>query len=456
MLRDNRDVIWPRMVARNFGMPRGAGPRRAARHRRRRAAHPARPDRVARAALDPPPDGPIELRVPRIIALRTENVQAAYDDLSARGIEFVSQPAVLEERGHRERVRLPRSRRADRRVHRVRAGPAGQPHRRGPAASVVRPRVTDGACAAELFETSKRWGRWGTDDERGALNLLTPERVAAAAALVRTGEAVSCGRELAGVTVPPTIRRPRCITCSSRGDLRAARGSQASADFVGVSFHGMATSHIDALCHVFVDGQMYNGFPASDVKSIGAPPQLASWRASTASSGAACCSTSRALRGVEWLEPGDAITPDELEAREKAHRRRASTQGDILLVATGRDARRAEHGPWNPIDDRARRPRSRVRPVAARRATSPCSAPTASPTSLPRTRSTGGRCRSTSARSSAWACTCSTTCSSADLAVACAAADALGVPVRRGAAADRRRHRLAGEPGRGPVTRRMR
>jgi hypothetical protein len=51
--------------------------------------------------------------------------------------------------------------------------------------------------SAELFEATKRWGRWGEDDDRGALNLLTPERVAKAAALVRDGITVPCGRALA-------------------------------------------------------------------------------------------------------------------------------------------------------------------------------------------------------------------------------------------------------------------
>lgn len=45
---------------------------------------------------------------------------------------------------------------------------------------------------AGLFERCKNWGRWGPDDQRGALNLLTPERVAAAAGLVRSGRTVSC------------------------------------------------------------------------------------------------------------------------------------------------------------------------------------------------------------------------------------------------------------------------
>jgi len=90
VLRDNRDVVWPRMVARNFGMPvaqgRGAllgigdGPD----HTRLDLIQWLEPE------LDPPPAGERELRVPRVIALRTRNVAAAYDDLSAKGIEFVS------------------------------------------------------------------------------------------------------------------------------------------------------------------------------------------------------------------------------------------------------------------------------------------------------------------------------------------------------------------------------
>ena len=99
VLRDNRDVVWPRMVARNFGMPvaqgRGAllgigdGPE----HTRLDLIQWLEPE------LGPPPAGPREERVPRIIALRTRNVAAAYEDLSARGIEFVSQPQSAEMAG---------------------------------------------------------------------------------------------------------------------------------------------------------------------------------------------------------------------------------------------------------------------------------------------------------------------------------------------------------------------
>src|SRR4029077_13269036 len=48
----------------------------------------------------------------------------------------------------------------------------------------------------QLFERVSNWGGWGADDERGALNYLTPELVAAAAALVRDGRTVSLSRSL--------------------------------------------------------------------------------------------------------------------------------------------------------------------------------------------------------------------------------------------------------------------
>jgi catechol 2,3-dioxygenase-like lactoylglutathione lyase family enzyme len=99
VLRDNRDVIWPPMVARNFGMPAAQG----------RGALLGIGDGEMHTRLDliewleprlaPPSEVALELQVPRIIALRTDNVQAAYDDLSARGIEFVSAPASAKRAG---------------------------------------------------------------------------------------------------------------------------------------------------------------------------------------------------------------------------------------------------------------------------------------------------------------------------------------------------------------------
>ena len=200
---------------------------------------------------------------------------------------------------------------------------------------------------AEIYAATKQWGRWGDDDQRGALNLLTPERVQRATALAREGVVVSCGRELA-VAPAPDNPTPALHHMTLAGDvgIRAHPGLQASADFVGVAFHGMAVSHIDALCHVFVDGQMYNGFPASEVTSVGARKGSIAAGFDGIVGRGVLIDMPRA-RGVEWLEPGDAIAPDELDRACVAQGVRVEA-GDILLVATGRDARRAHHGPWDP------------------------------------------------------------------------------------------------------------
>jgi catechol 2,3-dioxygenase-like lactoylglutathione lyase family enzyme len=93
VLRDNRDVVWPDFVAENFGMRRAQG--RGALLALGPEPHHVRLDLLE--WLEPRWEGPrtdvaIEDRVPRIIAIRTRNVRAAYRELRARGIEFVREP----------------------------------------------------------------------------------------------------------------------------------------------------------------------------------------------------------------------------------------------------------------------------------------------------------------------------------------------------------------------------
>jgi kynurenine formamidase len=205
----------------------------------------------------------------------------------------------------------------------------------------------------EIFESVKSWGRWGKDDERGALNLITPEKRRAAAALVRTGEAVSLAREL---PVQPSAENPNpalhmmVVGGDSCGpESHGVDGLETTMDFVGVSFHGMAVSHIDALCHVAVNGQMYNGFPVTDVRSTGALHNSIQAAKDGIVSRGVLLDIPR-LRGVPWLELGDTIAPEELDAAERAQNVRVE-RGDILLIATGRDARKAKHGPWSAQHD---------------------------------------------------------------------------------------------------------
>src|SRR5438876_185245 len=124
----------------------------------------------------------------------------------------------------------------------------------------------------QIFEEVKSWGRWGADDERGALNLITPDRVVHASSLVTTGQVVSCAHDL---SAEPSAENtsPALHMMTSAGDaldLCVLPGLEQTTDFLGVACHGLFISHIDALCHVFVGGVMYNGFTANEVKSVGA------------------------------------------------------------------------------------------------------------------------------------------------------------------------------------------
>jgi kynurenine formamidase len=203
---------------------------------------------------------------------------------------------------------------------------------------------------AKVFEQVKNWGRWGAEDEMGALNLITPEKRREAAACVVAGEPVSCSLEL---PIHPSVENPHPALhmMIQAGDdcVIPGLGFETVMDFVGVAFHGMATSHIDALCHVFVDGRMYNGFSKDEVKSTGARRGSIMCAREGIVSRGVLLDMPRTL-GVPWLEPGTAVTVAALERAEEAEGVRV-TPGDILLVGTGRDARRAKHGPWNPIAD---------------------------------------------------------------------------------------------------------
>jgi kynurenine formamidase len=201
-----------------------------------------------------------------------------------------------------------------------------------------------------VFESVKNWGRWGEADEAGALNLITPEKRRQAAGAVKAGISVSCARELA---VQPAADNPHPALhmMIQGGDdcVIPGVGLEATMDFVGVAFHGMATTHIDALCHVFVDGKMYNGFEASEVKSTGARRGSIMCAKDGIVSRGVLLDIARA-KGQPWLEPGTKIHLADLDAAEREHGVQVG-EGDILLVATGRDARRAEHGPWVPFED---------------------------------------------------------------------------------------------------------
>jgi len=197
---------------------------------------------------------------------------------------------------------------------------------------------------ARIAAQVRNWGRWGPDDERGALNLITQEKRAAALALATEGTVISCALPLP-VRPAPDNFLPAHHHMLRGGDAAAADGLAFSADFFSIAPHGMATTHLDALCHVFTDGKMYNGFDMREVRSDGAQKNsIMSAKDGLLSRGVLM--DLPGLKGGDWLEPGEAITAADLEAAGEKQGVSVG-EGDILLILTGRDARRDSEGPWD-------------------------------------------------------------------------------------------------------------
>jgi kynurenine formamidase len=193
---------------------------------------------------------------------------------------------------------------------------------------------------AALFGTLRAWGRWGDDDERGALNYITPEHVAAAAQLVRDGITVTLSWPL-NTTEAADNPHPADHHMTAWG---GSEPLSLAKDYVGVDYHSDTHTHIDALCHVAYEGSLYNGMPTDAVTSRGATAEsIEALRDGLVGRGVLL--DIPRLRGVPWLEPGDSVFRDELEAAE-IEQGVSVHEGDILLVRTGHARRLRELGPW--------------------------------------------------------------------------------------------------------------
>ncbi|GLY75720.1 cyclase family protein [Actinoallomurus iriomotensis] len=177
------------------------------------------------------------------------------------------------------------------------------------------------------------WGRWGEADERGALNLIDAERIRAAAALVRSGRALSLARPLRN-GLPPYYPRAgesafdhRMITwwgSNAGGDVQAA------SDRVRSECHGLEITHMDALSHIAHRGRGYGG---RDFREMAGPEGVSACDITTAVpvvTRAVLADIPR-LRGVDHLPPGTAVGHDELAAAAPS-----LAPGDALIVRTGR------------------------------------------------------------------------------------------------------------------------
>ena len=198
--------------------------------------------------------------------------------------------------------------------------------------------------ALALMERCSNRDRWGPDDELGTLNFITPEKRLAALALVKLGTVVSIGRDLDKV---PSPRNPRPVV--HRMLFVELTDPPGAIDVAEIAPHGYSVTHMDALTHVYFEDAVYNGrrvagVVSSEGLSFGS---IMAARHGVVTRGVLL--DVAAARGVGWLNPGEPIWPEDLEAAERIAAVTVGS-GDAIFVHAGLGRYEADH----PFDSRRR------------------------------------------------------------------------------------------------------
>lgn len=197
---------------------------------------------------------------------------------------------------------------------------------------------------ARAMDELSNWGRWGPDDELGQANFITAEKRVAAAALVREGITVSLAHDVVQEDAVDTS------AFLNREVVRVSpTGASDRLSYTG-SYHGTIHSHLDSLdCHIMYEGAGYNGVTFEEVEAAGGCPKgsIHAHRNGVITRGILFDATLLPGRATDegWLEPGEAITYDDLVALEEIQGVRVEP-GDVILLHTGRWKRREALGAW--------------------------------------------------------------------------------------------------------------
>ena len=202
----------------------------------------------------------------------------------------------------------------------------------------------------DLARRLRNWGKWGTDDEIGTLNYITPDKIVQAAGLVKQGKVLS-------LAIPFDSNGPQSgfggrtnplhFMLQDGGDV--ASGAQ---DFIpalrycddAVTMPLQCATQWDALSHIYFDGKMYNDHGPEWVNSNGARVNSIDKLKAKVVSRGVLLDIPRSKQ-KRWLEPGEAIYPSDLDAAA-ARQKVAVGRGDIVLIRTGQIAQVRSQGSW--------------------------------------------------------------------------------------------------------------
>jgi kynurenine formamidase len=187
------------------------------------------------------------------------------------------------------------------------------------------------------------WQRWPNESQRGALNFISPECVKEALATARLGRTISLGLPWNGVPGPDNAK-PALHYMTELGDVESPEPT-VHKDFIGIDYHGKASSHLDALAHIAYRGELFAGVSArSVIDSHGARHGAVTNLQGIVGRGVLI--DMPRVRNVEWLEPGSAVHRRDILMAESELGVHIRT-GDVVLLRSGHVRRRGALGAWN-------------------------------------------------------------------------------------------------------------
>ena len=208
----------------------------------------------------------------------------------------------------------------------------------------------------KLAQQVRNWGRWGVDDEIGTLNYITPAAIAGACRLVTGGKVFALGIPLQRQGPQSGTRQrfnPIHTMFRDGGDqpknaaeVAEMQGYGGSDDWIVMPLQ--CVTQWDSLAHVFYEGQMYNGRPATLVTSSGAARNSIDKTTDKIVGRGVLLDVAR-HKGTRALAPGYAITVEDLEATAAAQKVTVE-RGDILLIRTGHMSRYLDKNDWRHFD----------------------------------------------------------------------------------------------------------
>lgn len=191
----------------------------------------------------------------------------------------------------------------------------------------------------QLFKTNNNWGRWGKNDKLGTMNLITNAKRKQAAALVKSGIAVSIAHDLSSEAA-----------LDNPNPMKLAMGPNFRTDVQTFNYHGPFVTHLDSLCHYPYNGRLYNDIPVTANNENGCAIGIENLKDGIVTRGVLI--DIPRLKGVPYLEPPTPVTPEEVDAWLKKTGLKV-TPGDAIVLRTGRWARRATVGPWRALGNAA-------------------------------------------------------------------------------------------------------